>query len=209
MGRDSASGEVALVYGAIIKIPSDPSWDIMHKRLEEFEPDTSLFATAARSARKSDLADQGPEDVLADVKKAARVTAEPILVSNEEDEESGNFGDLFYGDDIGGKAIGKVLGDPDGKHGIELVGYNATSGYEHDDGPLDPVLVLQAKVVLCETTYEPKASTFDLGDTLPVLSDAEKTDMNGKIDQVVRAFGLETVGSNGWKLVSTVSCDPR
>ena len=217
MGRDSSSLNLVFAYGIVIKLPKDPSWPILEKRLKAFEYDTSLFATAARSVlSKKDSKEVLSTELPEQISESAKGVARPVLISQydqegmTESEREIKHSHYDTAEEFGiereaARAITKILGED---HGLALTPFCASSGYEEDDGVLDPVLLLHYDDTLCRALWyeDPGAYTSDLN--LPTLDN--KDEMNQKISQVLGALGLEATSSApGWRYVATNSCMPR
>jgi hypothetical protein len=208
MGRESLT-DIAVVYGAVIALPTNPSAILLCKRLLEVED--SFFATAARAVPKEDLDDENglPEQIA----KSARIVRS-VLVSKDDtdamtEEECatlkkrkcyGDSDDSLEEEGIGiasKAAIDKIVGEG---HGLELKGYKGWNYWDNDD---DGILLLEHVESRFIGRRVDAGVSAAMSLNIPTMEGKEEID--GNIRQVLRALGLEAEGDPGWQLVVTHS----
>jgi hypothetical protein len=196
--------QVTVVYGVVIKLPDNPSWLLLCKRL--LEVDLALLATAARTGSREDLEDG--KGHLDQIYKSARIVRSVLVSRDDEDAmtekeraetaEEEDFVDEGPIESNSKSAINKILGKG---HGLQLGLYTGDDVYWGNDQNEEILLLEHVKSRFIRANVETGATSWSL--TIPTIEKQEQID--GNIDQVLRALGMEAGGGPGWQLVATHS----
>jgi hypothetical protein len=186
----------------------------MKDRLKDFRYDDSLAAASARAIPREVLADDEKGGLPEQISKCARLATASVLISSydmtEEEEDHYEQSDDDPLDELQSMmaeyadvAFESILGKD---HGIALTFLCAIPGYEDANYLEDPTVFLHSSEegrIIRDHHLRPKVQSYDLTAVLPTPSTggADTTDVDGKIDRVLKVLSLEAEGRPGWKLM--------